>query len=240
MNASSRPGSTQKYSSYNKPGLILADGATPPLQQQGPRNAPEARPQTVAARAWACRGCVPPEPAQIPQEFVTLHQVEIVPTGPDPQRDPQFLAMHGGSGQRQRRGRARWQPYPTSVRQPQRSSAMGRGIPIRSDARNQQFHPSPASMSQSRSLTSTGVINQRSHTNHGQPRTQPRLTLGPQRQPQQSQVVDTNIYLSPYGGYVYQSPDMARLDPSAGRHIRVACSPTTQGKLTQSDTQHPG
>lgn len=146
--------------------------------------------------------------------------------------------MHGCSRQRQQRRRPRAQPYPTSVKQPQSSSAIGRGIPPRSDTRGQQFQPSPVFTSQTRSLIPTGVMP--SHTNHGQPRTQPHLTSGPQRQPQQSQIVGTNVYLSPYGGLVYQSPDMARLDPSAGRHNGVACRPTTQWPLTQSDTQHPG
>ncbi len=210
MNASSRPEGKQNTWAINEPGLI-----------------PEARPKTVAA-------CVPPQPAHTPQKFVTLHQIEIVPTGPDPQRDPKFLAMHGramhgSSRQRQRRERPRSQPYPTSVQQPQRSSAIGRGIQIRPDASGQQFQPSPASMSQSRSRTSTGVMNESFHTSHGQPRTQPQLIFGPQHQPQQCQV-DTNVDLSPYGGHVFQLPDMARLDPSAGWRNGV---PTTLGEFAQ-------
>lgn len=108
----------------------------------------------MAAFDTTCRGY-----EQAPLEFVTLHQIEIVPTGPDPRKDPKFLAMHGSSRQPQRS-----QPAPTPVQQPQRPSTMGRGTQPHPDAGGQQFQPSP---------TSAGVINAGFHSSHGQPRTQP-------------------------------------------------------------------
>lgn len=183
MNASSGPGSKQGTQIINEPGLILADGAPSPPRSQHRRTS---------------------RPAEIPEEFVTLHQLEIVPTGPDPRRDPRFLAMHTGFKKSRGRGRPRSQPY--TVQQHQKSSAMGKVIPTCSDTRRPRFQPCPA-------VTSTRVINGVPHTNQGQPRTQPqyRPTSGPQHPVQQSQVEDTNVHLSLYGGYIYQSPDMAMI-----------------------------
>lgn len=198
MNASSGPGSKQGTRIINEPGLILADGAASPPQPQGPRNHPRFR--TAAA------GVGGSQLAEIPEEFVTLHQLEIFPTGPDPRKDPRFLAMHAGFKKSRGRGRPRSQPYAATVQQPQKSSAMGKVIRTHSDTRRPQFQPYPA-------VTSTGVINGVPHPNQGQPRTEPqyRPTSGPQRPLPQSQVEDTNVYLSPYGGYIYQSPDTAMI-----------------------------
>lgn len=181
MNASSGPGSKQGTQIINERGLILPDGAASPPPSQ----------HRITSRS-----------AEIPEEFVTLHQLEIVPTGPDPRKHPRFLAMHAGFKKSRGRGCARSQAY--FVQQPQKSSAMGKVIPTRSDPRRSRFQPFPAVMS-------TGVINGVPHPNQGQPRTQPQYCPfpGPQYSVQQSQVEDTNVYLSPYGGYIYQSPDMA-------------------------------
>lgn len=242
MNASLRPGSKQDTRTINEPGLVLTDGAAPPPQPEGLQNHPKAQSRSAAAGVGARGGLQrqrSPRLAEIPEEFVTLHQLEIVPTGPDPRRHPRFLAMHGGFRQRRGRRRPRSQPYavPVSVQpQSQKSSAMGAVIPTHSDIRRPQLQPSLASRVQSRLVTSTGVMNGGSHTNQDQPRTQPpyQPISGSQYPPRQSQVEDTNVYISPDGGCVYQSPHMVGLDPSPGRLNGVA-----YGRPTESDTQHP-